>query len=161
MLLRIIIITIYIIISCSSPAISIDEFIVIISDKDTGRIISSEVTKLGETIILTWRNSLFNLEVTETYTIGDTFFEQTGVIFHDPYGKPEPVIKAEEIDDFYHTGGPFKVANMSRAFKKIVFRIGEVGNPVIKLKGKDINLTSQVGFGGVVIVEIKGSSHFK
>jgi len=161
LLLRIIILAGYIIISYFSHAVAVDEFIVTISDKDTGRIIFSELIKPGENITLTWRNSLFNLEVTETYIIRDTFFEQTGVTFHDPYGKPEPLIRAEEVDDFYHTGGPFKVAKMSRPFKSIVFRIGEVGNPVIRLKGKDINLKSQVGFGGVVIVEVKSPSVFK
>lgn len=135
-----------------SPVMAV-ESILIISNKETGKVIWSETVKSGEKFILTWKNSLFNVDVTETYIIKDAFFEQTGVIFHDPEGKQAPTIRPEEVGDFYHTGGAFKAENMSRAFKSIVFRIGEIGNPIIKIKGKDINLKSHVGFGGAIVIE--------
>ena len=162
LLLRIIILTGYIIISFfSHMAVAADEFTVLISDKETGRIILSETVKSGDILTLRWKNSLFLLDVTETYTIRDTFFEQTGIIFHDPDGKDEPVISACDVDDVYHTGGPFKAVGLSRPFKGIVFRIGEIGNPVIRLKERDIDLKSKVGFGNAVILEIKNPHELK
>lgn len=133
----------------------------LIWDKETGEIIASETVKSGESFSLIWKNSLYNLNVTEIYVIKDTFFEQSGVIFHDPNGKPEPVISASEVDEFYHTGGPFRAMDMSKPFKKITFTIGETGNPVIRLKGKDINLKDRVGFGGRVVLEVKSMNDFK
>ncbi|MCX8111383.1 MAG: hypothetical protein N3D15_09075 [Syntrophorhabdaceae bacterium] len=124
-------------------------------DLATGRKIISQSSTQGDLIILTWNNSLFHLKVTETYTIRDVFIEQTSVTFHDPKGNPPPAIRPGEVDDFYHTGGPFRTEGISRQFKKIIFRIGEYGDPVLKIGENSIRLKEEVGFGGAVVLEVK------
>lgn len=127
-----------------------------ITDLETGRKILSWSYASGELITLTWNNSQFGLRVTETYIINKGFIEQTGIAFHDPDGKEPPTIRPEEVSDFYHTGGPFKADGISRQFRKVVFRIGELGDPVLKIGNISIRLKEEVGFGGAVVMEVKG-----
>lgn len=124
-----------------------------ITNGDTGRRISCNVLKEGEILILTWTNSLFRLLVTETYKAKDGILEQTSVIFADPSGREPPLVKPEDVDDFYHTGGPFKAEGLTRPFRRIAFRVGEVGNPVLKIQEREIAFVKEVGFGGTIILE--------
>ncbi|HOV89939.1 MAG TPA: hypothetical protein PKW07_04420 [Syntrophorhabdaceae bacterium] len=125
-----------------------------LSDLATGRVILSQLSTTEELITLTWNNSQFSLKVTEVYIVREGFIEQTAVTFHDPEGKEPPLIKPEEIGDFYHTGGPFRAEGISRRFKKVIFRIGDFGNPILKIAERSINLKKEVGFGGAVVIEI-------
>lgn len=124
-----------------------------ITNGDTGRRISCNVLEEGEILILTWTNSLFRLPVTETYKAKDGILEQTSVAFADPSGKEPPLVKPEDVDDLYHTGGPFRAEGLTRSFRKIAFRVGEVGNPVLKIQEHEIAFVKEVGFGGTVILE--------
>ena len=126
-----------------------------ITNGDTGRRISCNVLEEGEILILTWTNSLFRLLVTETYKAKDGILEQTDVVFADPSGKEPPLVKPEDVDDLYHTGGPFKAKGLSRPFQRIVFRVGEVGNPVLKIQEREIVFAKEVGFGGTIVLECR------
>ncbi len=130
--------------------------VVDLRDYTTGRKIVSRSSMPGDIITFTWNNSLFRLKVTEVYIVKEGFIEQTSVTFHDPNGKKPPVIRPEEVDDFYHTGGPFIAEGIARPFKKIIFLIGDYGNPVLKIGDSSIRFKEEVGFGGAVILEVKG-----
>jgi len=125
-----------------------------LTDGKTGRKIFSEALQNGETIILTWNNSLFRLKVTEVFIVRDGLLEQTSVTFADPKGGIPPAVKSEDVDDLYHTGGAFKAEGLSRPIRKVVYRVGEIGDPVIKIGNRIIRLAKEVGFGGSVILEV-------
>lgn len=125
-----------------------------LTDGKTGRKIFSEALPHGETITLTWNNSLFRLKVTELFIVKDGLLVQTSVTFADPKGSIPPAVKPEDVDDLYHTGGPFKAEGLSRPIRKVTYRIGEIGDPVIIIGGRLIRLAKEVGFGGSVILEV-------
>jgi hypothetical protein len=137
----------------SSGALCAGETMVQLTHRETGKRISCTVLRDGETLILTWTNSLFRLLVTETYVAEGGILVQTGVTFADPNGKEPPLVKPEDVEDLYHTGGPFKAEGLSKPFRRIVFRIGEIGNPVLKIRDYAIELAKEVGFGGSVMLE--------
>jgi len=120
---------------------------------DTGRSIACNLLQDGETLVLTWKNSLFDLAVTEVYKAGGGLLTQTGVTFAIPGGGDPPRVKPEDVEDLFHTGGPFRADGLSRPFQKIVFRIGEIGNPILKIQGRQIALAEEVGFGGTIVLE--------
>jgi hypothetical protein len=129
------------------------ETMVQITHGDTGKRISCNILRKGETLSLSWTNSLFRLSVTETYEANEGMLVQTGVTFADPKGKEPPRVRPEDVEDLYHTGGPFMAEGLSRPFQRIVFRIGEIGNPVLKIQDSAISLAKEVGFGGTIILE--------
>ena len=129
------------------------ETLVQLTHGETGKRISCTVLRDGETLILSWTNSLFRLLVTETYEAKGGMIVQTGVTFADPSGNEPPIVNPENVDDLYHTGGPFKAEGLSRPFRRIVFRVGEIGNPVLKIRDHAIALAKEVGFGSSVILE--------
>ena len=131
------------------------ETMVQVTHGDTGKRVSCNILRDGETLILSWTNSLFHLLVTETYKAKDGILEQTDVVFADPSGKEPPLVKPEDVDDLYHTGGPFKAKGLSRPFQRIVFRVGEVGNPVLKIQEREIVFAKEVGFGGTIVLECR------
>ena len=57
-----------------------------LSDAETGRKISAQSVRDGEEIVLTWRNSLFDLMVTEVFVARDGRLDLTQVTFEDPEG---------------------------------------------------------------------------
>lgn len=131
------------------------ETMVQVTHGDTGKRISCIILKDGESIRLSWTNSLFRLSVTETYIANDGMLVQTSVTFADPSGKEPPLVMPEDVNDLYHTGGSFRSEGLSRPFQRIVFRIGEIGNPVLKIRDHSIAFAHEAGFGGTVILESK------
>lgn len=128
-----------------------------ITNRETGEIVYTQSLKPGDVITLTWKNSLYNLDVTETYVVRSYFFEQVSIEFNDPNRMDVPEVKPAEVEDYYHTGDPFKVNNISRPFEKIVFLIGDIGNPKIKIKENIIDLKKKAGFGSSIVMELKKS----
>jgi len=120
---------------------------------DTGKRISCSILRNGEILSLSWTNSLFRLFVTETYRANEGMLVQTGVTFADPKGKEPPRVRPEDVEDLYHTGGPFMAEGLYRPFQRIVFRVGEIGNPILKMQDSQIALAEEVGFGGTVVLE--------
>jgi hypothetical protein len=123
-----------------------------LTDAETGRKIAAQAVRDGEEVILTWRNSLFDLMVREVFVAREGRLDLTQVTFEDPRGEAPPAVTPEDLDDLYHTGGPFRVTGLSRPFTRIVFRVGEIGDPKLKVEKQTIRLIEQVGFGGAVLL---------
>jgi hypothetical protein len=119
-----------------------------LTNTETEREIFSAILRHGEPITLTWRNSLFNLDVTETFVAENGRLIQTGVTFADPRGSPPPIVSPEDVDDLYHTGGAFSAQGMRRPFTRIAYRVGEIGEPKMTIGARVIVFKQIVGFGG-------------
>ena len=117
-----------------------------------GKTILSDVVRDGEPVILTWRNSQFGLHVREIFFARSGFLIQDQVTFSAPDGSPPPRVSACDVDDLYHTGGAFDARGLSRPFSRIVYRIGEIGDPKMRVKKKTAALKKEAGFGGRVIL---------
>lgn len=121
-----------------------------LTDAGTGRRIASCLLADGEEAILTWTNSLFGLPVTEVFVAGGGALTLTAITFGDPDGREPPRVRPEDVDDLYHTGGPFKAEGLSRRLNRVVFRVGQIGNPTIRVGNQSVQLVREVGFGGAV-----------
>jgi hypothetical protein len=126
-----------------------------LSDAETGRKISARSVRDGEEIVLTWRNSLFDLMVTEVFVAREGRLDLTQVTFEDPGGGSPPAVAPKDLDDLYHTGGPFRATGLSKPFTRIVFRVGEIGDPRLKIGERQIRLFDTVGFGGAVLLVVR------
>ena len=124
-----------------------------LQDGQTGRLLLSKIVVDGEEALLTWHNSLFDLDVTEKFITRGGKLVQTAVTFADPRGLAPMLIPPEEVDDFYHTGGPFTTSGLDRRFSRIVYRIGEIGRPHFSIGTRNIDFKHEVGFGGQVILK--------
>ncbi len=117
-----------------------------------GRPLLSVVAPDGEAVTFSWRNSLFGLQVEEVFSARNGALVLTSVTFADPRGSEPPRVAAEEIDDYYHTGGAFRAEGLSRSFTKVVYLVGDVGNPRMQAGGRTIFFKKEMGFGGRVIL---------
>ncbi len=123
-----------------------------LSDAETGRKIFYGILQNGDSAELNWRNSLFGLDVTEIYVAEDGVVVETQVTFADPSGRPPMQVRPEDVNDLYHTGGPFTAKGLHRPFSKINYQVSEIGNPRLKVGGRTIDLTQEVGFGGRIVL---------
>ncbi len=126
-----------------------------LTDAGSGRTLFAGALSYDEPIVLTWRNSLFKLTVTEVFAARAGRLDLTQVTFADPRGLPPPVARPEDLDDLYHTGGPFHVEGLARPLARAIFRVSEIGNPVIAFAGRTIHLKQEVGFGGAVRMQVR------
>jgi hypothetical protein len=126
-----------------------------LTDGATGRRIFAGALADGEEIVLTWKNSLFGLRVTEVFVARAGRLDLTRVTFADPQGPPPPFAKPQDLDDLYHTGGPFHVEGLARPLTHAVFRIGEIGDPKLTIGNQTIALKQEVGFGGAVHMQTR------
>jgi len=124
-------------------------------DPDTHTRIFSAALRDGEPVMLTWHNSIFDLDVTEEFTATNGMLVQHAVTFADPRGTPPMVARPQDLADLYHTGGPFVVRGIAKPFTRITYRIGEIGNPQFHIHGQTIALKPVVGFGGRVILTVE------
>lgn len=122
-------------------------------EDETGSKLLSLVLRDGEPITLTWRNSLFGLDVTEVFVAQSGLIIQTEVTFADPRGFTPPRVSPQDIDDLYHTGGPFSAKGLDRPFTRIVYRVGEIGNPAMRVRDDRVDFKREVGFGNRVVLE--------
>jgi hypothetical protein len=132
-----------------------------LTDAETGRRIASQLLSDGERLVLTWRNSLFHLPVTEEFVAKDGILTLTEIVFADPTGREPPRVRPEDVDDLYHTGGPFRAEGLSRPFSRVVFRVGEIGQPTIKVGNHLVHLAREVGFGGAVLLVARRPSLYE
>jgi len=123
-----------------------------LTEEGRGEKIFSVVAPDGEPVTLTWHNSQFGLRVTEVFFAQGGLIIQDQVTFADPGGPPPPRVSARDVEDLYHTGGEFDARGLSRPFSRIVYRIGEIGDPKIWVKNKTVALKKAAGFGGRVIL---------
>jgi hypothetical protein len=115
-------------------------------------VLLSAVLPEGERVTLTWRNSLFGLDVTEAFFTRSGVLVQDLVTFAAPDGTPPPRVSAEDVDDLFHTGGAFDARGLNKPFTRIVYRIGEIGNPNLHVQNKTIDFKREAGFGGRVVL---------
>jgi hypothetical protein len=80
------------------------------------------------------------------------------ITFADPAGREPPRVKPEDVDDLYHTGGPFKAERLSRPIRRVVFRVGEIGHPAISVGNRVVEFAQEVGFGGAVLLTARPAS---
>jgi hypothetical protein len=123
-----------------------------LTDGETGREILSCVLAPGERAVLTWRNSLFDLAVTEVFVARREGLELTSVTFADRSGREPPLLRPQDLEDVYHTGGPFRVEGLSRPVHRVVFRVGEIGDPTLRMGGRAVRFLEAVGFGGAIVL---------
>ena len=117
-----------------------------------GRNILSLVVPDGERIILTWRNSQFGLMVTEVFFARSGVLVQDQITFSAPDGPPPPRVSPRDVDDLYQTGGAFDARGLSRPFRRIVYRIGEIGDPRFSVRNKTVAFKQTAGFGGRLVL---------
>lgn len=129
-----------------------------LTDERTGRKIVSRLLPDGEQVVLTWTNSLFRLPVTEVFVAGSGVLTLTEITFGDPTGHEPPRVKPADVDDLYHTGGPFKAEGLSRPVSRVVFRVGEIGHPALKVGNRVVRFADEVGFGGAVLLAARPAS---
>jgi hypothetical protein len=123
-----------------------------LTQADTGKTILSIVLRDGEQAVLTWRNSLFDLEVTEVFQAQAGMLILDQVTFADPRGLPPPTVSPADVDDLYQTGGPFTARGLDRPFRRVAFRVAEIGEPKLKIRDRVVAFKQEVGFGGGVIL---------
>jgi hypothetical protein len=123
-----------------------------LKEGEKGRKIYAAVLKDGEPVTLTWRNSQFGLNVTEVFFARSGVLVQDQVTFSAPNGSPPPHVSPQDVDDLYHTGGAFDARGLSRPFSRIVYRIGEIGDPKMRVKNGTVAFKQAAGFGGRVIL---------
>jgi hypothetical protein len=125
-----------------------------LTDTATGRIITTHRMREGERAVLEWRNSLFGVDVTEVFVARAGGLVLTSVTFADPAGGDPPLVRPEDVDDLYHTGGPFRAEGLSRPVRRVVFRVGEIGKPRLRLGERTIRFVDEVGFGGAIRLDV-------
>ncbi len=125
---------------------------VVLTDGDTGRLLLNAILEDGEEMHLTWRNSLFGLPVREVLHARDGRLIQDEVSFFDPAGPPPAPVGAADVEDLYHTGGAFTARGLARPFSRVVYRVGEIGNPRLEVRDRTISFQAETGFGGRVIL---------
>jgi len=126
-----------------------------LTEPESGRKLLARLLPDGEPAVLTWTNSLFRLGVTERFLARDGLLLLTAVTFADPSGRVPPLSRPEELDDLYHTGGPFRVEGVARPISRVVFRLGEVGRPRLRVGGELVEFYPAVGFGGRLLLETR------
>ena len=117
-----------------------------------GRPILSAVLPDGGTLVFSWRNSLFRLQVEEVFYARGGVLVLSSVTFADPGGAQPPRIAAGDVDDYYHTGGAFRAEGLSRPFTMVVYLVGEIGDPKMRVGGRTIAFKRETGFGGRVVL---------
>ena len=123
-----------------------------LTGEDQGREIFSAVVPDGERVTLTWRNSQFGLRVTEGFFARSGVLVQDQVTFSAPDGSPPPRVSPRDVDDLFHTGGAFDARGLSRPYQRIVYRIGEIGDPKMQVRKKTAVFQKEAGFGGRVVI---------
>ena len=131
-----------------------------LTDTQSGVRIAAQALKDGEEVILTWRNSLFGLRVKEVFVARGGRLDLTQVTFEDPRGLPPALVRPEDLDDLYQTGGPFRAEGLSKPFTRIIFRVGEIGDPKLQIGRQVVQLAGHVGFGGAVLLVAKKPAFF-
>ncbi len=117
-----------------------------------GRKIYSDVVPDGERVTLSWRNSQFGLRVTEVFIARSGILVQDQVTFSAPDGRPSPRVSPRDVEDLYHTGGAFEARGLCRPFRRIVYRVGEIGDPEFHVRGRSVVFKQVAGFGGRLIL---------
>lgn len=123
-----------------------------LTEAESGSRLALYMLRDGEPVVLRWRNSLFGLDVTEIFIAKSGALIQTEVTFADPGGAAPPRVSARDVDDLYHTGGAFSATGMSRPLTRVVYRVGEIGEPRLTVRERVVDFKREVGFGGRIVL---------
>jgi hypothetical protein len=123
-----------------------------LTDPDAERKLASFVLRDDEQVVLTWRNSIWGLDVTEVFVAKSGLLIQTEVTFAQPDGPPPPRVTPQDVDGLYHTGGAFSAKGLARPLHQVVYRVGELGRPKMRVQDHAIEFLPLVGFGGRVVL---------
>lgn len=126
-----------------------------VMDEINGKKLLDITLEEGEEIFLYWKNSLFDLDVSEKFMIEKGTLILREVSFFNSPESPLPLLDQKDLEDLYQTGGLFSVQEAQKRFTQIDFRIGEIGHPKLKIKGQLLDLKELVGFGGKVRLTIQ------
>ncbi len=107
----------------------------------------------GEEALLTWRNSLFGQMVEERFVAKGGCLWLEGVKFEDQTYGYTMKASVSDLADLYHTGGAFEVKGVHKPFSQVTFRIGAIGEPKFRVKGREIAFKEEAGFGGKVVIK--------
>ncbi|MEM3372334.1 MAG: hypothetical protein QXO55_06985 [Candidatus Korarchaeum sp.] len=132
-------------------------YLLTLSDADSGRLIYSACLYDGECLTYDWKNSLYGLNVTEVFSVWNGSLVLMEIVYHDPHGNPEPLADPDDLEYLCHQGGPFRATNVSKAYAEISLMVGRVGKPRVSVRDRTVDLDSEVGFGGRVILRISRS----
>ncbi len=121
-----------------------------LADAEGGRVLLRDVLRDGEPVTLTWHNSLFDQPVREVFYARGGRLVEDEVTFIDPEGAYEMPVSAADIGDLFQTGGAFSARGLNRPFEQIIFRVGEIGDLHVQVRGQTVALKQEVGFGGRV-----------
>ena len=109
----------------------------------------------GEEALLTWKNSLFGQTVEERFVAGGGYLWLEEVKFEDKVSGYAMKASVQELADLYHTGGAFAVEGVHKPFSHVTFRIGAIGEPRLRVKGREIAFKEEAGFGGKVVIRVE------
>ncbi len=123
-----------------------------LTDPDTERTLTALVLRDDEQVVLTWRNSIWGLDVTEVFVAKSGVLIQTEVTFAQRNGPPPPRVTPPDVDSLYHTGGAFSAKGLARPLRRVVYRIGEIGKPKMRFRDRVVEFMPLVGFGGRVVL---------
>jgi hypothetical protein len=123
-----------------------------LTDPETGSELASFVLRDDEPVVLTWHNSIWGLDVTKAFIAESGQLIQTEVTFAHPDGSPPPRVSPQDVDGLYHTGGAFSAKGLSIPLHQVVYRIGEIGKPKMRVQNRVIEFMPLVGFGGRVVL---------
>jgi hypothetical protein len=123
-----------------------------LKEAGTGRKILSEVLRDGEEAVMTWKNSLFGLRVTEVYQAQGGVLVLTQITFAEPQGSVPPVVSPSDVEDLYQTGGAFIARGLSKPFQQVVYRVGEIGDPRMSVRSREVAFQQEVRFGGSIVL---------
>ncbi len=128
-----------------------------LTEAGTGRKIFSAVLKDGAQVVLTWKNSLYGLDVTEVFESRSGVLVLTQVTFAGPPGSSLPAVSPADVDDLYQTGDAFTARGLAKAFRQIIYRVSEIGEPRMRIGERVVDFKREVGFGGGVILSTRGA----
>ncbi len=128
-----------------------------LTEVGTGRKIFSAILKEGEEVVLTWKNSIYGLNVTEVFESRSGVLVLTQMTFAGPPGSPLPTVSPSDVDDLYQTGDPFTVRGLAKPFRQVIFRVSEIGKPRMKIGNRVVDFKKEVGFGGGVILSARSA----
>lgn len=123
-----------------------------LTETESGRRVFSVVLKNDEQVTMSWRNSLFGLDVIEVFRARQGILVLDEITFTDPRGFIPPEVTAADVDDLYHTGGPFTAHGVGKSFSRVAFRVGEIGNPKVRIRDRVVSFVQEVGFGGGLVL---------
>jgi hypothetical protein len=61
-------------------------------------------------------------------------------------------VAPQDVDDLYQTGGAFSAKGLARPLHQVVYRVGEIGQPRLRVRDRVIEFKPLVGFGGRVVL---------